>query len=800
MTGIPCKSLATKNELQEVKDELQELREQLNAVLGEKEEGGTTQVFKAGVPIVSTATQLAGTAYLGTKLKSASAVQKIIWNDPQFTPILKDLATGKAKWAMVKGSGAVAPLPDLSKLTKEVAKTSISTTTNAKAAAAASSSAALAMFVGNLVASVGLALGNLKITSMFADANQRAVALNNSVHQGLTSYLSKQNSSISQANAQLQQTRSELAEQAQQTAIVNQQLESTQQDVERINKQTKEANQKAKQIETEIAQTKIEIAEFGAEVVENITEIEAVIADTELQVQETKKTIEATNQRVLTIEKEVELVKIQLEEQEQRIVELEDTVRDWTKELKALGLDLQGEIDLTNDRVTLLEGKIIKTQWFVRTRGGGGGSVSASTSAADVQTGLLELASKLTSSEVETPTITTTDIQNQTSTFRDTLGELLPQVQPAEQVNQQQLDNLQEAIKVDTKDAVAAVIGTLLVPDLVDLKNNTSKRRMIDATKSGICESLDGGSCPITSSNPNRTDGLKGLKDTLSSKSDQVSAGLGLANLQANQSILGIVKNTNQVVNHAQHGLQKIQTFAQTAWKAVRGDKIHQGIVTALVVHNAIQLSGNLAQTIGEAASVTLNAIGIKDEEGNAFDINEIVKSKVQSILSSYLGAENYAAMTQRIAKYNRIYQASVNVLDTTTALFDSARTIAEVAANNTGKIGNALRDSGVVYEDAYEEMSEKLNAQNAAMRRLDRFREGLETIESGVSSVSQVSSEVVDIKENFEQLKKEKEDWKKEVDTEIEAKKEEKEESKQAAQVKADISDTDFDPATPAE
>ncbi|MEM9507535.1 MAG: hypothetical protein AAGA16_07570 [Cyanobacteria bacterium P01_E01_bin.35] len=794
MTGLPCESLATKTELTEVADGLQELRDQLNAIIGEKEDGGTQNIFQAGVGAAGAFTQLAGTAYLGTKLKALQALVDIKQVNPAFEPIYRDMANGNAQWVKVKGSGAVSRMPTMEAVTKTAGTGAAGSAAASKASAAASGGAALAMFVGNLIASVGLALANLKITSMYADANQRALELNQSTYSGLTSFLSKQNNNINQANAQIQETRSELAEQAEQTSIVSQQVEATQQDVARIRTQIQEADSRATQIEAEITSARTEIASLRADGIENMAQFESSLNDTQLQIEETRRAIVSTNARVEVVEQEIELIKEQLEEQEVRITELETTTQQWYAEFQQLKTDLEQDTELTEARVSLLESKMILAESKARTGGAGGSSLPAVNSAANTQTAVLELASQLAGSPEQVPQITTTDVQTQTTTFQDAFTNLLPQLQPGEEVNQQQLDNLRDGVKVDVQDVVNLAIGTLLIPDLVDIKDRTSERKIADATKTGICESLDGGSCPATPDNPNRTDGLKGLKDTLSDKADQISAALGLANLQQNQSILGIVKNTNDAVRSTEYGLEKIQSYASTAWKAVQGDKIMNGITTALVVHNAIMLSGNLAQTVGEAASVTLSAIGIKDEEGNPFDIGSIVQAKTDEILTNFLGTEEYEALTRRIAAANRVYQASANVLDTTHALFDSARTITELTASNTGKIGNALRDAGVVYEDAYDEMIEKVNPQNAAMRRLDRFRDGLESVEQGVSTVSSISSEVVETRENWQQLKDEKEAWKTEVDTAIQESVTAKEAEVAAVQVTADIDEGSFD------
>jgi hypothetical protein len=249
----------------------------------------------------------------------------------------------------------------------------------------------------------------------------------------------------------------------------------------------------------------------------------------------------------------------------------------------------------------------------------------------------------------------------------------------------------------------------------------------------------------------------------------------------------------DKIVTHKDYGLQKIQKFADTAWKATHADKILNALSTAMVIHNGIMLSKNLAQTVGEAASVTLQAMGVKDSEGQPFDVGSALSGKLKQLITSAIGAEGYEALTIRIANYSRIYQSAANLTNTAFSLFDSARNIAETTAANTGKIGNALRESGAVYEDAYTEMLEKVNPQNAAMRKLEGFSNGLEAIEQGVSSISSVSSEVVSIKDNYTQLKSEKEALAQETTEILAAKKVEKGEAKVAVQVSAEVKAIDF-------
>lgn len=86
--------------------------------------------------------------------------------------------------------------------------------------------------------------------------------------------------------------------------------------------------------------------------------------------------------------------------------------------------ELSGDIDITNDRVKTLEGKVAKTQKFVKLNTGGA-SGAAAAGAAKGQTSILDLASKLAGTNADTPEITNMDIYNNTNTFQNTFNDLL---------------------------------------------------------------------------------------------------------------------------------------------------------------------------------------------------------------------------------------------------------------------------------------------------------------------------------------------------------------------------------------
>lgn len=243
-----------------------------------------------------------------------------------------------------------------------------------------------------------------------------------------------------------------------------------------------------------------------------------------------------------------------------------------------------------------------------------------------------------------------------------------------------------------------------------------------------------------------------------------------LLDTQFTDKIEPAVKVVENVVNHKSYGLQKIQQSATKAWESTQNDKAMSATNLAFSIHNSLMLSNNLANTIKEASNLDFSLFQLKDKDGELYGTNEAVRSKTQSILSTLVNSEQYTALTARTAKTNRIYQTGINLLNTTYSLFDSARTTAELTAENTGKIGNALRESCAVYEDAYEEFLEEVKPQNTSMRALGKLKDNPANLENVFSSIDRVASEVIDFQEVASQLRTEKTLLVQEIDQTIKA------------------------------
>ncbi|MEL7354074.1 MAG: hypothetical protein AAFN38_21810 [Cyanobacteria bacterium J06560_5] len=199
--------------------------------------------------------------------------------------------------------------------------------------------------------------------------------------------------------------------------------------------------------------------------------------------------------------------------------------------------------------------------------------------------------------------------------------------------------------------------------------------------------------------------------------------------------------------------LLKMQQFAEKAWEATRLQKLINLLTLISVLHNAAMLSRNVGETIGDLTSQMLAVVGINDENGSPLDINELVSGSVESFVQSVVGEEVYNDVSTRWHKASRIVSSAAMIAYTVRNINDTTKDVLEWTAENTGKIGNALKRWGVVGERAYPWMSERVRAQDAYRNKFRRVTEGLEQLEDTASSLSQVTGDVREIQEEFTEL-----------------------------------------------
>lgn len=782
------------------KAELEELKQQINTLLGKSEDGSETlDVIQAGT--------LEGTAIQSTLALALTGIASIVIKGNVGQNLGAALASGAATFEAIKINGAKTAIQSLTTVGKTVGKNAAKVGLLAAGVKVTAEVASVALALVSQGANTALQIGTLNLIKQNTANNEFAFNSLSRDYSTMMGFISKNKSNIADAEA---------ANNANQAIIQEQKNINTQQIGEILQAQTAIASlqntnaqqaQAITQANADIAAYKSQVEAFEDDIGDFKQEMEFQVIELESALLASNTVNEGQNQQITQMELENELQNNKLNLIESQLVSIDLTNILWRQELRTLLAEHGILEDPSQSETKDIGSKTIIYADTGRRTSAGGGTATAVGAATKAQNGIIDLAEGIVGVSTQAPPLTNDDTYNNTGAFGNTLADLISQIQGADTVNEQQMTDLRNGIKLDMESLVPVLLGATVVPGINAIKSQTTPSAISSAAATGVCSTTAPGGCMqqnVTQPLQNQMGQLINSAGTAFSAANNALLQSMSGTLNAVKGATDIIKGTTNatlgIVSHATHGLAATKSFLDKAWKSTEADKILNGITTAVVIHNAVQISGNLAYSIGETASVVLDAIGIRDQDDNPIDINGIVKAKLTSLISSFIGTENYKALGQRLAKYNRIYQASANVLDATQGLFDSARSVAELTAENTGKIGNALLESGTVYENAYDEMVDEINPQSRAMRRLERFRQGLEAIEDGVSTVGNIASEVVETKDNFQELKEAKEEWKTENEELLTAKREEKEIVKEESKVTVEVEAIDFSQAPKGE
>ncbi|MEO1349063.1 MAG: hypothetical protein AAFW84_09725 [Cyanobacteria bacterium J06635_15] len=199
--------------------------------------------------------------------------------------------------------------------------------------------------------------------------------------------------------------------------------------------------------------------------------------------------------------------------------------------------------------------------------------------------------------------------------------------------------------------------------------------------------------------------------------------------------------------------LNQIQSFAETAWSNTKVQKLINLLTLITVMHNAAMISRDIGETMGYVVGNALGVVGIKDENGNNLNINELVGSSVSSFVKNMVGEDAYTQTVTFWQKSNRVLSAASNIVWTVRSINDSTQDVLEWIGENTGKIGNALKRYNVVGARSYGWMSERMQSQDRWRRKYNRIFQGLDAAEESATSLFMVTSEVQEIQSEISDL-----------------------------------------------
>ena len=273
-------------------------------------------------------------------------------------------------------------------------------------------------------------------------------------------------------------------------------------------------------------------------------------------------------------------------------------------------------------------------------------------------------------------------------------------------------------------------------------------------TAQGVCKTLQPGGCTRR--------GLDDLGNSVNQNTDKksnnlldkINAGFGAANAGGNAAIMTVVNRIDAkmgpllpggVSTFLQNFLSRFNQVAQ--WLHL--DRVLNVLIWWQTLHNGAMLSNNIFQTLGSGVNNVLAFLGIKDAEGNSLDIGGVVGKAYTDMLKSALGEATYNNLNATFNAANRIYQSVANIANLIQSMQQTILTALEYVGAAQGKVANALKAAGKVFEDAYEWMNVQPNFSNSLFTKLNQFQATASTIE-------QITQVPVDIKSQIGQLKEE--------------------------------------------
>lgn len=194
------------------------------------------------------------------------------------------------------------------------------------------------------------------------------------------------------------------------------------------------------------------------------------------------------------------------------------------------------------------------------------------------------------------------------------------------------------------------------------------------------------------------------------------------------------------------------------------------GIINLLVnLSNAYQLSANLGQTLFFLidSGLQLFSFHLKDDEGNEVDFSQFLGGKIEDIFDQLIGQKNTETLKADWRSFNRIYQTGINLAYNLQFGLDATRDILEITGENTGRLGNALKRSGVVLEDSYAWMQEDFSDVIANPKgRWKSLFTGLEKTDNVANSMLMVCGDVQSIQDSVQQMGEGRQEFMQEINT----------------------------------
>jgi hypothetical protein len=301
-----------------------------------------------------------------------------------------------------------------------------------------------------------------------------------------------------------------------------------------------------------------------------------------------------------------------------------------------------------------------------------------------------------------------------------------------------------EAIKQDTVESLA-ILGTLATATFVASQTATITAAIQNQPSP----------CSYPSYHPQN----QAERAAISGKVDGVNTVLGtVTNVQIAEAKTGITSIIDKIGSPIANtgatlfeGINKIQEWGTKFSQSLRLDRVYNALAVMLQIHNAAILSRNLGESLGFLIDASLQALRLKDENDEEFNLTQVIGTSIENFIKSIVGNDIYEGASRQWKLISAIYSAAINIYEMSLSAFGGLAEGISVIGEYQGKIGNALKRSGGVMQNAYDWMEENFKVKMTRAGYLGRVADQLQEAEDVVSNVTELPESINEVYETWD-------------------------------------------------
>ncbi|HAA27408.1 MAG TPA: hypothetical protein DCE56_06625 [Cyanobacteria bacterium UBA8553] len=231
-------------------------------------------------------------------------------------------------------------------------------------------------------------------------------------------------------------------------------------------------------------------------------------------------------------------------------------------------------------------------------------------------------------------------------------------------------------------------------------------------------------------------------------------------------------KNTNAIKETVTNTASKVQEGFEGMTQKFKkvGEMIDVGriidVITLITcVHNAAMLSRGLLETLFQVVDngidAALNAFNVKNIDDQGVNSRQALSQTFDAIGRSIFGVSTWNELKAKWAAANRIVSTGSTLLWSVRDLMDNTQNLAEIAAENSAKVGNALRRAGQTF-DTGAWFPENYNYRTILHRKITGFNEFLGNATNLAQVFEELTSTTLEIQENLNEINENNEKFQK--------------------------------------